>query len=116
MAEMTCIACPLGCRMTVRTGEAGLILLEGNDCNRGVQYGVQEFTQPMRQVTSTVRVLGGARPLCAVKTRNAVPKGKIPDVLAAVRRARPVAPVSAGQVIVPDIAGTGVDLVATAEA
>ena len=116
MAEMTCIACPLGCRLTVQTDEAGEVLVSGNGCAHGITYGVQEFTRPMRQVTSTVRVLGGPRPLCAVKTRDAVPKDKIPEVLAAIQRARPVSPVWVGQVIVADIAGTGVDLVATAEA
>ncbi|MCL1795555.1 MAG: DUF1667 domain-containing protein [Clostridia bacterium] len=116
MAEMTCIACPLGCKMHVQTDEAGRVQIKGNGCKRGVAYGIQEYTRPMRQVTSTVRVLGGVRPLCAVKTREAVPKEKIADVLAVIRTARPVSPVSPGQIIIPDIAGTGVDLVATADA
>lgn len=112
--EMTCIACPMGCRMTVTRADDGTIAVEGATCKRGLVYGEQEFTCPMRTVTSSVRVKGGEHPLCAVKTKDTVPKVKIPEVLEAIRRAEPDAPVRIGQVIVPNIADTGVDLVATA--
>lgn len=111
--EMTCIACPMGCRLIVRQSGAGGIEVENYGCKRGITYGEQEFSCPMRQVTSSVAVRGGKRPLCSVKTRSTVPKSGIPDVLAAIRQAAVEAPVAIGQVIVPDIAGTGVDLVAT---
>ena len=110
---ITCIACPMGCRMTVTQSEGGAIDVQGATCKRGITYGTQEFSCPMRTVTSSVRVTGGTRPLCAVKTRDTVPKAAIPQVLAAIAAARPQAPVRPGQVVVPDIAGTGVDLIAT---
>ena len=68
----------------------------------------------MPTVTSSVHVKGGKQPLCSVKTKDTVSKAKIPEVLSAIRSANPSAPVQIGQVIVPDIAGTGVDLIATA--
>ncbi|MDL2318961.1 DUF1667 domain-containing protein [Eubacteriales bacterium OttesenSCG-928-A19] len=111
--EMTCIACPMGCRIMVRQDDNGKVTVENATCKRGVVYGEQEFTCPMRTVTSSVRVEGGHHPLCAVKTRDTVPKEKIPQVLEEIRTVRPKAPVALGQVIVPDIAGTGVDLIAT---
>lgn len=111
--EITCIACPMGCRMVVQQNDGGEVTVEGATCKRGVTYGTQEFTCPMRTVTSSVRVTGGAHPLCAVKTRENVPKASIPAVLDAIAAVRPQAPITIGQVIVPDIAGTGVDLVAT---
>lgn len=112
--EMTCIACPMGCRMLVSRDEDGTITVENATCKRGVTYGEQEFTCPMRTVTSSVRVVDGSRPLCAVKTSDTVPKAKIPQVLEIIRTAQPKAPVAIGQVVVPNIAGTGVDLIATA--
>lgn len=112
--EMTCIACPMGCRMTVRRAADGALAVEGATCKRGIAYGTQEFTCPERTVTSTVRIQDGKQPLCAVKTKEPVPKARIPDVLASIQRAVPRAPVQIGDVIIPDIAGTGVDLVATA--
>lgn len=112
--EMTCIACPMGCRMTVRQAADGATTVEGATCKRGITYGTQEFTCPMRTVTSTVRVMEGRQPLCAVKTRDTVPKERIPDVLTSIRGARPKAPIHLGDVVIANIAGTGVDLIATA--
>ena len=111
--EMICIRCPLGCRLTV-TQDGDNITVTGNTCRRGMEYGIQEMRCPMRVVTSSVRVTGGQRPVCSVKTADAVPKASIPDVLEALRSVHVAAPVRIGDVIVPDIAGTGVDLVATA--
>jgi len=113
--EITCIACPMDCRLGVWRDEGGAVCVENYACKRGVAYGEQEFVNPMRTVTSSVLVAGGCRPLCAVKTRGVVPKGKIPEILRCVAAARAEAPVRIGQVILADIAGTGVDLVATAE-
>lgn len=112
--EMTCIACPMGCRITVHQDDAGAIAVDGATCKRGITYGQQEFTCPMRTVTSSVRVSGGSRRLCAVKTQSTVPKERIPAVLEAIRTANIQSPVHIGDVVVSDIAGTGVDLIATA--
>lgn len=114
MREMTCIACPMGCRMTASRDERGEVRVEGQTCKRGLTYGIQEFTCPMRTVTSSVRVSGGRRPLCAVKTQNVIPKAKIPEALEAIRMAKPTAPIRIGDVIIANIADTGVNLVATA--
>ena len=112
--EMTCIACPMGCRMNVWRDETGKVQVENHTCKRGVTYGVQEFENPMRTVTSLVRIQSGMRSVCAVKTKSVVPKAKIPEILEIIRTVKAVAPVAIGQVVAADIAGTGVDLVATA--
>lgn len=111
--EMICIRCPMGCHLRVtKAGESCSV--EGNTCPRGREYGIQEVTCPTRVVTSSVRVQNGRRPVCSVKTAQAVPKARIADVLAAIRTLNIDAPVAIGQVVCRDIAGTGVDLVATA--
>ncbi len=111
--EMTCIICPMGCRLTAEIqGES--IRVTGNTCRRGEAYAVQEVTCPMRTVTSLVAVEGGELPLCPVKTAAQVPKARIGDVLAALKKVRVQAPVRVGDVLIPDVAGTGVDIVATA--
>ena len=33
--EMTCIACPMGCRMTVQQEDDGNVTVEGATCKRG---------------------------------------------------------------------------------
>lgn len=111
--EMTCIVCPMGCRLTVETVD-GKYAVRGNGCRRGADYAVQEATNPMRTLTSLVKVMGGAEPLCPVKTSAPIPKAMIGAALRAVKAARADAPVKIGDVIIKDIAGTGADLVATA--
>ena len=113
--EIICIACPMGCHLLVQRDSEGQVKVTGNTCKRGETYGVQEFTCPMRTVTSSVRVSRGTHPLCSVKTQNVVPKARIPEVLAARRTANITAPAHLGDVVIADIAGTGVNLVATSD-
>ncbi len=114
--EMTCICCPMGCRLTIAPKEGGGWTVAGNSCPRGAKYAVQEMEAPERVVTSTVRVECGATPLVAAKTASPVPKGSIPACLDAIRALAVPAPIAVGQVLAPDLAGTGVALVATADA
>ena len=112
--ELTCIVCPVGCRVTVEI-EGEEMRVSGNQCKRGEAYCRQEVSCPVRTVTSLVAVVGGEHPLCPVKTAQAVPKAKIPEVLSILRSLRAQAPIAMGDVLLRDIAGTGVDLVATAD-
>ena len=112
MKELTCISCPLGCnlRVCVRGGE---IEVSGNGCPRGEKYAKNEITAPKRSVTSTVAVEGGTIARVSVKTETEVPKGKIMDCMAEIRRSIVKAPVKIGSVIIEDCAGTGVRVIAT---
>lgn len=111
--EMTCIVCPVGCRMSVEMVD-GKYMVKGNGCRRGQTYAIQESTNPMRTLTSLVKVEGGAELLCPVKTSAPIPKSVIGAALQAVKAARANAPIQIGDVIIKNIAGTGADLVATA--
>ena len=108
-----CINCPKGCELDVVRQADGAVVVTGHACPRGEAYGRAELENPTRMVTGLVRVAGMRRPL-PVKTRTAVPKGKIDDVLFAMHQTTVQLPVRIGDVIMPDVAGTGVDLVATA--
>lgn len=110
--EMTCIICPMGCRLKV-TREGENVTVEGNTCKRGEKYGIQELTMPMRTVTTSVECVGGDRPIVSVKTAAQVPKAMIPEVLKACKAARAAAPVHVGDVILANAAGAGADVVAT---
>ena len=110
--EMTCINCPLGCMLTV-TKDGDTVTVTGNTCPRGEDYGRKEMTDPRRTVTSTVFVDGSDAVKVPVKTKTDIPKDKIFAVMDVIRETRAKAPVNIGDVIVHDIAGTGVDLVAT---
>lgn len=111
--ELTCIGCPLGCALTVTLENGAVQSVQGNTCPRGDAYARKEVTAPTRIVTSTVRVTGGTLPAVSVKTAGDIPKGKIFDCVRALKDVAVPAPVRIGQVIVPDVAGTGVAIVAT---
>lgn len=111
--ELTCISCPIGCLLTVEEDEAGTLRVHGNACKRGEVYGIKEVTAPMRTVTSTVRVLNGAKPLASVRTQTDIPKDKIFDCMTAIKGVRRKAPISAGDIMIENVAGTGVNVIAT---
>ena len=113
MNEMICIACPMGCHLTVTETPDGW-LVTGNRCPRGRTYGIQEMTDPRRVVTSTIRVRGGARAMVSVKVSAPIPKGEIFHLMAELRTLQAAAPIRIGDVLVPNILSLGVDLVATA--
>ena len=112
--QLTCISCPLGCPLKVETDEKGAVVqVTGNTCKRGEIYGRKEVTAPERTVTSTVKVEGGSAPLVSVRTKGDKKKKKIFDCMAAIRTAKVNAPVHIGDVVIPNVCGTGVDVVAT---
>ena len=111
--ELTCIGCPLGCSITVTMENAEILDVTGNTCKRGDAYARKEVTHPTRIVTSTVRVSGGDADMVSVKTKEDIPKGKIFECVKALKSVEVPSPVHIGEVLVKDVAGTGVDIVAT---
>lgn len=111
--SLVCIRCPMGCRMTVTKNSEGTLTVTGNTCNRGAEYAVKELTNPMRIVTSTVRVKNGRQPTVSVKTKEDIPKGKIMECMEALKVIELEAPVHIGDIALRDVAGTGVDIVVT---
>lgn len=111
--ELICISCPIGCLLHVERDGSGVLKVSGNACRRGEVYGIKEVTAPMRTVTSTVRVLEGNKPLASVRTQNDIPKDKIFVCLDAIKALRIRAPVSVGDVMIENVAGTGVNVIAT---
>ena len=111
--ELTCIGCPMGCPLTV-TMEAGeVISVTGNTCKRGDIYARKEVTNPTRIVTTTVRVLNGTEKVVSVKTKEDIQKSRILDCIRELKEVTVTAPVEIGDVVLHDVAGTGVDIVAT---
>ena len=114
--HLTCIGCPLGCQIEVMLDDQGeIMLVSGNNCPRGEKYARKEVTAPRRVVTSSVRVYGsilGER-MVPIKTAEDVPKEKIMDVIRDLSGVSVACPVRIGDVVFRDVAGTGVDMIAT---
>ena len=110
---ITCINCPVGCRMTVRLSDSGEVLsVTGNTCPRGDKYARQECTLPQRTITAVVPAEGSETPL-SVKTANPVPKSMISAIMGELSRVRVSLPVRTGDVVLANVLDTGVDVVAT---
>ena len=109
MKEFTCIICPRGCHLKVDDE----MNVTGNTCPRGKQYAISELTNPVRTITSSVRVNNRDDLLVSVKTSGSVPKGKIFDVMAEINKLSVSAPTRIGDVVKKDILGLGVDILIT---
>lgn len=112
--NLTCIGCPMGCAIEVEMNGKEVVSIKGNTCKKGAEYAAKEVTAPTRIVTTTVRVKGGTMPVVSVKTAQDIPKGKIFECVRALRDVCVKAPVKIGDVVFEDVAGTGVNVIATA--
>ena len=107
--ELTCIICPRGCRLTIDENNN----VAGNTCPRGKDYAISEMTNPVRTITSSVRVVNREDTLVSVKTSGPIPKGKIMEVMAEINKIAVKAPIKIGDIAKKDILGLGVDIVVT---
>ncbi|WP_411676709.1 DUF1667 domain-containing protein [Caproicibacter sp.] len=112
--EITCIGCPMGCRMTAEVENGKILSVEGYSCNVGKKYAQEELTVPKRMVTSLAHVRGSSRPL-PVRTSAPIEKSKIFDCLREIRACEITPPVKIGDVIISHVCGTQADIVATRE-
>ena len=113
--SMTCVACPLGCSLTVEYEGDTVFSVTGNTCKRGEKYAIDECTNPVRMLTSTVKVNGGSLPVVPVKTSQPIPKGKMFDCMAAINNEVVDAPIKMGDILISNVCDTGADIVATNE-
>lgn len=111
--NITCISCPMGCALTVAVENGKVISVKDNACPRGTKYAEAECTNPTRTVTSTIRLEGAEIGAAPVKTEAPIPKNKIKGCVLTLKDIVLTAPVKAGQVVMENICGTGVDVIAT---
>ncbi|EGS31789.1 MULTISPECIES: DUF1667 domain-containing protein [Megasphaera] len=111
--QMNCIMCPMGCLLTVTLTDGAVTDVKGNTCPRGEIYAHQELTNPQRMLTSTVSVQGGVLALLPVVSKTTLPKGKILECANELRNISVEAPIKTGDVIVSNILGLGVDIIAS---
>jgi len=104
----------MGCEMTAQIDDANQVAdLKGHACKRGWAYAEAEVQNPTRGFHSTLKVDGGAVPLVSVRTAGPVPKSKLMDCADATRTVTVKAPIAVGDVLLTNVADTGIDLIAT---
>jgi CxxC motif-containing protein len=109
MPDLICIVCPRGCRIHVDEN----LNVTGNFCKRGETYGRNEVTHPMRMITSTVKIQSEILARLPVMTDRPIPKNQIFKVMEAINQAEVQAPIKIRDVVIKDVLGLGVDIVAT---
>ena len=111
--DLTCINCPMGCRITVTMDGSDITSVTGNTCKRGDTYARTEVTSPVRTVTTTIKVVNGRQDRVSCKTKEPVPKNKIFEVMEAINNTTCNAPIKIGDILIDNVADTGVSIVAT---
>ncbi len=112
--NIICVACPMGCGITVDFDKNGnIVSVTGNTCKRGDTYAKAECTNPVRSLATTVKVNGGVHNVVPCKSAGSLPKDKIMDCMNCINNAEVNAPVALGDVLIENILGTGIDIVAT---
>ncbi len=109
MAELICIMCPKGCRLNV--DEKNGYAVTGNTCEKGAIYGKTELVDPRRVVTSTVKINSTHARRLPVKTNGEIPKNTVEKAVELLNGVTITAPVKAGDVIIENIFGTGIDFI-----
>lgn len=122
---LTCIICPMGCSMEVSVetdagGHKTVRAVKDNGCKRGADYAVKELTNPTRTLTTTIAIEGAKAEdnelaVLPVKSAGEVPKNMLLQCMEVIRRAKCKAPVKRGDILIYDILGTGVNIIACAD-
>ena len=113
--DIICTICPTGCVMRVVGDKDKVTSITGYTCKRGLAYGETEFLAPVRTLTSTVKVENGSSILVAVRSNNPLPKDMVMDCMKEIHKVVVTAPIERGDVIIPNILNTGVDIVASGD-
>lgn len=113
--DLICIVCPVGCRLTVEkddTAEKGYVIT-GNTCKRGVDYAIEEMTHPTRMVPTTVKIEDAFLNRLPVRTDKPIDKNLIFEAMKVINAFSCQAPVKMGDVLIKNILGTDVNIIAT---
>lgn len=117
--QFNCSVCPSGCLLTVEVERdsngavATVRSVTGNSCPRGYKFAHQELTCPMRVLTTTVAVSGGDEALLPVRTAEAIPLALHAQAMDLIRDVVVKAPIRMGDVVLPNLLNTGIDLIAS---
>ena len=113
--ELVCINCPMGCRLTVCMEDGAVKSVSGNICVRGEEFARQEAVEPLRILTSLMRVEGREKPF-SVKTAAPVPKRLLFDCVREIfdhPLPEKALPIHVGDIVISDVCGSGVDIIST---
>ena len=113
--EMTCIGCPKGCDVTLTAEGEEIISITGNTCPKGIEFAKNEFLHPVRTFTGSMDAEGsieGAKTV-SCRTEKDIAKKDMLLVAKEVKKHVVKLPVMVGDVLIENVCGTGVNIIAT---
>ncbi len=110
---ITCIECPKGCTLAVDYEGCSVQIVRGAQCPKGEGYARTEIENPLRVLTSAVVCEKLELTMLPVRTDKPIPRHKLLEAMAAVKKIIVRSPLAAGAVIKEDLLGLGVNLIAT---
>ncbi len=110
---LNCILCPLSCRIIIEFENGKIKNISGYKCPRGKNYAVQELTNPVRILTTTLRLKNGVQKLVPVKTDKPIPKDSLIKVMDFLAHIEVEPPIEFNQVLVENVLNTGANIIAT---
>ena len=111
--EIICTICPRGCRIEVEGDGKNIQSAQGYSCQRGLEYANTEYSNPVRILTTTVKITGLESDLLPVRSTKPLPKEKLFECMEVIRKTSVNVPVKRYDVVISDICGTNIDIVAT---
>ena len=110
--RLTCLLCPIGCELEGDT-DGDRVEVRGHQCDKGLDFAAEEILRPTRNLATSVPLKGTVDRMVSVRLSGRVPREMIFPILSEIKALRPSAPVRRGDVLITDVCGTGVDVIAT---
>ena len=108
-----CIVCPTSCAIQAVDDGKGNVNFEGYTCKRGLEYAEQEYYEPKRILTTTMRVENGFLPLIPVRTDTPILKDKLKDVLKEIAKIKVQPPIKMGDILIENVLGMDANIIAS---
>ncbi|MDD5621887.1 MAG: DUF1667 domain-containing protein [Actinomycetota bacterium] len=111
--KIICLGCPLACNINVEINKDEIMRVRGAKCKVGKKYAIQECKEPRRVLTTTIRTTEADRPLLPVRTGDSIPKESIAECMKIMSKKIISPTIKAGDIVIENISGTGVNVIAT---
>jgi len=110
--NIICTICPVGCSINI-TEKSSTYEVNGNKCDRGEKFALEEIKSPSRLITSTIKVNSSTYKRLPVRTDKPIPKDNIFEVIDILKKVSIEPPIKCGDVIIQDILRTGTNIIST---
>lgn len=116
MQQLTCLNCPLRCRIEVEHSEDAILAIEGNNCERGFRFALDSVNLPKRNLSAYVKVENSSVQSVKVATTEPISRQLVGKVEKILDQLVLKAPVKINDLVIPNVLDSGVDIIAVGQA